>query len=295
MSTKLKVLVTGATGQQGGAVARVLHRDGHSVRAITRNPESDQAKVLASQDIELVTGDFNDPGTLTQAAEGFDAAYLMGTPFENGPAAETEHGQQAIDGLKAAGIGHIVYSSVGSADQKTGIPHFDSKYAVEQHLVASGVPYTISAPVFFMDNHTSPWTQPPLSSGQLAMAVPADRKLQYIALADIGDFGAHLIERRDSVFGKRYDIAGDELTGTETAAVLSKASGQTIDYSQVPIEVIRGMSEDLALMFEFFANVGYSADIAALRRDFPEVRWHSLSDWAANVDWASHGFNAAAA
>ncbi len=295
MSRKLKVLVTGATGQQGGAVAKVLHGDGHSVRAITRNPQGDQAKLLADQGIELVTGDFNDGQTIVRAAEGVDAAYLMGTPFESSPAAETEHGQQAIDALKAAGVGHIVYSSVGSADKKTGIPHFESKFAVEQHLISSGVPYTISAPVFFMENHTSPWTQPPLSSGTLALAMPANRKLQQIAVSDIGAFGALLIERRDSVFGKRYDIAGDELTGTESAAVLSKASGQPIEYSEVPIEVVRGMSEDLALMYEFFVSAGYSADVEGLRRDFPEVRWHRLADWAAELDWTALGARAAAA
>ena len=199
MSEKLKVLVTGATGQQGGAVAKVLHRDGHTVRAITRNPETDQAKLLADQGIELITDDFNDSQTIVRAAEGVDAAYLMSTPFESSPAAETENGQQAIDALKAAGVGHVVHSSVGSADKKTGIPHFESKFAVEQHLIASGVSYTISAPVFFMENHISPWAQPPLSSGKLALAMPADQKLQQIAVSDIGAFGAHLIERRELV------------------------------------------------------------------------------------------------
>ncbi len=285
MSNKLSVLITGATGQQGGAVAEVLHRDGHRVRALTRNPASDPAKNLARKGVEVVAGDFTDLASLKRAAQGVDTAYLMGTPFEAGASAETEHGRQAIDAFKAAGVGHIVYSSVASADQNTGIPHFESKSEVEDYLVASDVPYTISAPVFFMENHVSPWSLPALVNGQLAMALPAGRKLQQIAVNDIAEFGARLIERRERVFGKRFDIAGDELTGTETAAVLARASSRKVAYAEIPIAAVRKQSEDLALMNEWFDRVGYSADIAALRREFPEVNWHSLADWASKLDW----------
>ena len=295
MSNKLSVLVTGATGQQGGAVADVLHRDGHRVRAVSRNPASDAAENLARKGVEVVAGDFTDLASLKRAAEGVDTAYLMGTPFEAGTAAETEHGRQAIDAFKAAGVGHIVYSSVGSANKKTGIPHFESKYAVEEYLAASDVPYTINAPVFFMENHVSPWMLPALVNGQLAMALPAGRKLQQVAVNDIGEFGARLIERRERVFGKRFDIAGDELTGTETAATLARASRREIAYAEIPIEAVRSQSEDLALMNEWFDRVGYSTDIAALRREFPEVSWHSLADWANKLDWDEIALQPAAA
>ena len=287
MSSKLKVLVTGATGQQGGAVADVLHRDGHSVRALTRNPDGAAAQRLADKGVEVVRGEFTDEESLRRAADGVDSAYLMSTSFEAGTAAETEHGRHAIDAFTAAGVGHIVYSSVGSADQDTGIPHFDSKYAVERYLVASGAAYTISAPVFFMENHVAPWAVAPLLEGKLAMAMPADRKLQQIALSDIGEFGARLIERRESVFGKRFYIAGDDLDGTETAAVLAAASGRSIDYVALPMETVRARSEDIARTFEWFDRVGYSADIAGLRREFPEVTWHSLASWAGQLDWSA--------
>jgi uncharacterized protein YbjT (DUF2867 family) len=88
------------------------------------------------------------------------------------------------------------------------------------------------------------------------------------------------------VFGKRFDIAGDELTGDAQAKILSQAIGRPISYHEVPIATARQQSEDAALMFEWFDRVGYDADIAALRRDFPEVRWHSFADWARAFDWS---------
>ena len=288
MSDRLTVLVTGATGQQGGAVADTLHRDGHTVRALTRDPQGTAAAALAGRGIEVVGGDFTDRESLRRAAAGTDAAYLMGTPFEAGTDAEIEHGRTAIDVFRDAGVGHVVYSSVASTDRKTGIPHFESKFAVEQHLAASGVNYTISAPVFFMENHVAPWTIAALQAGNLAMALPAGRELQQIALADIGAFGARLIARRERVFGKRFDIAGDAVTGTEAAAAIGKAAGRAMAYVEVPLDAVRAQSEDLALMFEWFDNTGYAADIEALRRDFPEVGWHRFDAWAAAFDWSAY-------
>jgi uncharacterized protein YbjT (DUF2867 family) len=116
--------------------------------------------------------------------------------------------------------------------------------------------------------------------------MPAKRVLQLIALADIGTFVAALVERREQVFGKRFDIAGDELPGEEQAKILSQVLGRPIGYQEIPIAAARQQSEDAALMFEWFDRVGYDADIAALRRDFPDVRWHSFADWARDFDWS---------
>ena len=124
-------------------------------------------------------------------------------------------------------------------------------------------------------------TQP----GKVAMAMPGTRLLQQIAVADIGAFATAIIERREAVFGRRFDIAGDELTGDETAAALSKATGQTLRYEGFPPDVLRAQSEDMALMFEWFMGTGYSADVAGLRRDFPEVAWHDVEGWAQAQDW----------
>jgi uncharacterized protein YbjT (DUF2867 family) len=286
MPDKLTVFVTGATGQQGGAVTRALLARGHNVRALTRNPSSDAAKALTKAGVDVREGDFNDPATLTAAATGVDTAFVMGTPFEAGEAAEIRQGIAAIDAVKAAGVGHVIYSSVASADKQTGIPHFDSKYVVEQHLAASGLNYTISAPVWFMDNLFAPWMIGALRNGTIAIALDKAKPLQHVAVEDIGVFVASLAERREAVFGKRFDIAGDELTGEALTKALSEAMGRTFNYFDVPLDMIRQQSEDLATMFAWFDKVGYSADIDGLRRDFPEVKWHRFADWAKTRDWS---------
>ena len=286
MSIKRTVLVTGATGQQGGAVARALLSRGHRVKALTRKPDSDAARRLASAGAELVTGDLGDAASILRAARGVDAMFLMGDSTEAGTKEETRQGLIAAEAARDAGVGHLVYSSVAGADRKTGIPHFDSKYLVETHLAGLGIPYTISAPASFMENIVAPWSIGALRQGTFAFPMPPKRAIQLIAVADIGAFVAALIERRDQVFGQRFDLAGDELSGEAQAKILSDATGRQINFQEIPIAAARQQSEDVAIMFEWFDRVGADADIAALRRDFPEVRWHSLADWARAFDWS---------
>jgi uncharacterized protein YbjT (DUF2867 family) len=210
----------------------------------------------------------------------------MGNSYEGGTEEETRQGIVAADAAKAAGVGHLIYSSVADADRSTGIPHFESKYLVEKHIAGLGMPYTISAPAGFMENVVAPWAIDGLRRGMHAFALPPGRVLQLVAVADIGAFVSALAERREQVFGKRFDIAGDELSGEEQARILSQAIGRPIGYQEIPIAAARQQSEDAALMFEWFDRVGYDADIAALRRDFPEVGWHSFADWARSFDWS---------
>ncbi|MCH7574359.1 MAG: NmrA/HSCARG family protein [Candidatus Marinimicrobia bacterium] len=285
MSQSINVLVTGATGNQGGAVVQALLNRGHQVRALTRNSASPAADRLREQGVEIAVGDFSDQDSLVRAARGVDAVYAMATPFEGGVEQETAQGIAVADAAKAAGVGHLVYSSVASADRATGIPHFESKYEIEKHILSSGVPYTIIAPVFFMDNMLLPWVLPGLRQGKLAMAMPATRSLQQIAVADVGDIAASVFERRDAFIGRRIDIAGDEPTGDEAAAILSKVTGREIRYEGFSPDVLRAESEDMALMFEWFDTTGYAADIKGLRRDFPDVKWHTFEEWAHKQDW----------
>ncbi|HLZ68097.1 MAG TPA: NmrA/HSCARG family protein [Aliidongia sp.] len=287
MATKRSVLVTGATGQQGGAVARALLSRGHSVKALTRKPDSDAARELKSEGAEVVVGDLNDAAATLRAAGAVDTMFLMGNSYEAGVEEEIRQGIIAADAAKAAKVGHLIYSSVADANKKTGIPHFDSKYVVEKHIAGLGIPYTISAPVAFMENIVAPWSIGALSQGTHAFAMPPKRLLQLVSLADIGAFVAALVERREQVFGKRFDFAGDELSGEEQVKILSHAIGRPISYQEIPIAAARRQSEDVALMFEWFDSVGYDVDIAALHRDFPEVRWHSFGDWAREFDWSA--------
>lgn len=289
MTSKRSILVTGATGQQGGAVARALLSRGHRVKALTRKPDSEAARQLAAAGAEIVAGDLADTASVVKAATGVDTMFLMGNSYEAGLEEETRQGILAADAAKMAGIGHLIYSSVADADKKTGIPHFESKYLVEQNVRQLGIPYTISAPVAFMENAVAPWSIDALRQGIHAFAMPPKRVVQLVALADIGAFVAALAERREQVFGKRFDFAGDELSGEEQAKILSEAIGRPIQYQEIPIAVARQQSEDAALMFEWFDRVGYDVDIATLHREFSEVRWHGFADWARAFDWSASG------
>jgi uncharacterized protein YbjT (DUF2867 family) len=280
ISKALNVLVTGATGKQGGHLVRELLARGHSVRAMTRKPQSPAAAELAGRGVAIVTGDFDDQGSLERAARGVDTVFAMSTPYESGSKTETREGINIVRAAVTAGVKHLVYSSVAAADRATGIPHFDSKFEVEKEIRRSGVPFTIVAPVFFMENFIADYMAADIAKGSISMALPATRRVQQIAVSDIAQFTALVIERRESFFGKRIDIASDELTGVTVAAAISEVAGWPIKYTAVPIEAARQQNKESALMFEWFDRVGYDADIIGLRSFYPEVDWHRFSDWA---------------
>jgi uncharacterized protein YbjT (DUF2867 family) len=288
MADKLSVLVSGATGQQGGAVARMLLKKGHSVRAFVRRPASLEARELERLGAELAEGNFEEPSTIEDAAKGMDAVFVVATPFEAGTEVETRHGIAAADAARAAGVSHLVYSSVAGANQDTGIPHFDSKRKVEEYIEGLGVPYTIVAPVYFMDNLLAPWTLPQLKEGRFSMALPSSRPLQQIALSDIAAFTGVVLESREEFANQRVDVASDELSGREVAEILTRVTGHEVHYVELPLEQVRqAMGEDGARMFEWFDQVGYSADIEGLRREHPEVGWHTFEDWTKEQDWSA--------
>ena len=283
MSDSRLVLVTGSTGQQGGSVARRLLEGGFRVRGITRNVESDAAKELTGLGAEIVRAEFTDAGSLSAALEGVDAVFAMTTPFEAGVDAETGQDVALVDAAAAAGVDHFVYSSVASADKATGIPHFDSKYRVEEHLVSSDLRWSVVAPVYFMDNLLLPDTLNGLKDSKYAIALPADLPLQQIATDDIGGFAAHVLANPEEFAGTRIDIAGDELSSRDSADVLAGILGKPISAVEVPIDGIRSFGEDLAFMYEWFVSTGYVAEIDGLRSSYPEVGWTRFAEWAKRI------------
>lgn len=284
--TDSRILVTGATGQQGGSVVDALLKKGNAVFGLTRNTGSERADALNARGVHIVKGDMNDKDSLMIAFSGMDAVFLVITPFEAGVENETAQGINAIDAAKEAGVGYIVYSSVSDADRNTGIPHFDSKFLVEEHLKSSGVPYSIVAPAFFYDNMMSPWTLPGLQDGTLGQAMQRNIQLQSISVKNIGEFSALALTDRDRFQGKRINIAGDSLSGPEYAEKLGAASGREIEYFEVPMDMVRKNNEDMALMYEWFNSVGYSIAIENLKEQYPEVEWETFSDWTARQDWS---------
>jgi uncharacterized protein YbjT (DUF2867 family) len=199
---------------------------------------------------------------------------------------EVRQGSNLFAAAKAAGVGHVVYSSAAGADRQTGVPPYESKAEVERRLASFDVPSTIVAPVAFMENAFLPWTLPGLQQGTLALALPESRPLQHVALADLASFVTLVVEERERFLGGRIDLASDEVTGAEQAKFLSQASGREIGYVELPLEQVRSFSEELALLWEWADEVGHNVDIEGLRRDYPEVGWHTFAGWAAGQDWS---------
>ena len=276
------ILVTGATGQQGGAVARALLAKGQKVRVMTRHPE--KAASLAQAGAEVVQGDLTNQAILQMALRGVHGVFAMSTPFEAGMEAEVRQGIMLADAAKQAGIAHYVYTSVGSAHRNTGIPHFDSKWKVEQHIRQIGLPATVLRPVWFMENFTT--FAKPSAEGVLMLPMRPARKLAMVALKDIGEFGVAAFLRPKDFLGQAIDLAGDDLTMPETAALLTKAMGRPIRFQEFQMDQAEAaMGHDLATMFRWFNEVGYAIDIPGLKQQFG-IPLTTFAEWMKTMDWA---------
>jgi len=279
------ILVTGATGNQGGAVARHLLKSGYKVKAMTRNPQSEKAGMFKALGAEIVQGDYDDPASLERALTGVWGAFAVQNTWEAGVAREEEQGKRFAEIARSKGVYHFVYNSVGSAHRSTGIPHFENKWRIEQTVRGLKFPsYTILRPVFFMDNFVSPSFLPGLLEGKLRVGLRPETALQMIAVDDIGKFGFLAFSRHEEMKGVELDIAGDRHTMPETAKLLGLALGRQIDFEETPKEEVRKWSADYAVMLEWFDSVGYNVDIPALAKKY-DVRLTTLADWASRVNW----------
>ncbi len=279
------ILVMGATGQQGGAVARSLLSAGHKVRAMTRNTDSDAARALAEAGAEVVQGNFDDGDSVKAAMDGTWGAFAVQNTWEAGIEGEETQGKNIAQWAKDAGVQHYVYSSVGSAHRNTGIPHFDNKWRVEETIRGLGLPsFTILRPAFFMENLASPFFKPGIDEGAVTVSVGAETKLQMIAAADIGEYGRVAFEWHEDLNGRAIDIAGDELTMPETATMISSAAGREISFQPTPIDQVRQFSDDFAAMLEWFDSSGYEADIEGNAKEFG-IAPTRFKEWAAATSW----------
>jgi uncharacterized protein YbjT (DUF2867 family) len=278
MANQRVVLITGATGKQGGATIRHLAKQGgFTLRAMTRKPSSDAAKALAGLGVQLVTGDLNDPSSLERALEGAWGVFAVQNSWEAGVEKEEEQGKRIAELARKKGVQHFVYTSVGSAHKNTGIPHFDNKARVEQTVKALGFPsHVIFRPVFFMENLLSPWF---LQGDKLVTALNPATKVHMIAVDDIGKFGALAFTQADRMKGLELDIAGDSITMPESASIVSEIVKRPVSYQRIPIEAVRQNSADMAKMLEWFDTVGYSVDVPALQAQWG-IRLLTVKEWA---------------
>ncbi|HEX6307573.1 MAG TPA: NmrA/HSCARG family protein [Longimicrobiales bacterium] len=281
---KQEVLVLGATGVLGGAVAHALLHAGHPVRALTPDLADPVAHALRVRGARLTWMDPDDPGALRAAVDGVTTVFAVTSAAGRGAAAETRQGLDLIEHARECGVEHLVYSSEMAAATLTGVAHLDSKHEIEQYLHASGVPHTILCPGFLMETLlTTPWIEH-IHRGELPLSLAHGRRLQLIAAQDVAQFVALVVSRPEEFHARRVCIASDEATPIEMSAALARVIGHRI----VPAPP----ADDAALpepwtrdAFAWLDRIPGCASISLLRSRYPEVDWHTLDGWARRQSW----------
>jgi uncharacterized protein YbjT (DUF2867 family) len=266
------IAVTGATGQQGGAVTRKLLAEGWKVRALTRDVNKPAAQELKGLGAELVTGDMDNRAELDAAFQGAYGVFSVQNFWlpNVGYEGEINQGKSVADAAETAGVQHLVYSSVGAAHRGLGQKHFESKWIVEQHIQSIGVPYTIFRPAFFMENYN--WSRAQILNGTLtSIGLQPEKGLQSIAVEDIAIFVALAFANPEQYTGKTIELSGDELTESQIADTFTKVIGRPVKLTMPSGENSRVSDEEMTAMFNFFNGEAYNADIAALRKLHPEL------------------------
>jgi len=275
MTDKKIIAVVGATGAQGGGLARAILADpagGYAARALTRKPEGDNAKKLAAGGAEVVACDIEDVEAVKKAFAGAYAAFCVTNYWEHfSPEKELAQARAMAAAAKSAGVRHVIWSTLEDTRKwvplsddrmptlmnRYKVPHFDSKGSADHVFTDAGAPTTFLLTSFYWDNFTHLGMGPKKGpDGRLALTLPmADKKLPGIAVEDIGRCAYGIFKKGQEYVGKTVGIAGEHLTGAQMAASLAKALGKDVVYNAVSHEVYRGFgfpgAEDLGNMFQF--------------------------------------------
>jgi len=259
---------------------------GWKLRALTRNPQGHAAQSLARQGVELIHGDLEDAASVVRAAAGVYGIYSVQDFWAVGARREVQQGKNVADAARKVGVKHFVYSSVGGAERNTGIPHWESKWEVEKYIRSLGLPATVIRPATFMETYYIDQVEIGILKGKLADPIRADKPYQSIATDDIGAFVALAFERPTEFIGKELEIAGSELTNPEAAKIFSRVLGKPVKFQKLPLPLVRILlGKEFYIMFRWFNEAGYKADIPGLRRTYPEVHLHTLEEWLRNEGW----------
>lgn len=270
------ILVLGATGQQGGAVAELLLQDGWDVRAFTRDRSGKAAQELAKKGATLYEGNMQNRDELEVAMQDVYGVFSVQPPVWDLHAFEEEVrlGTNVADVAKQTGVQHFVYSSISGAEAQS---HFRTvaKWQVEKYIRELNLPATILRFTFFMENYISAYS--PIQNGTYAEAIAKDVPVNLIAVADIGAFVKIAFQDPGTFIGKTLEMAGDSLTPPELAATYSRATGQSIVYSPISIDTLRAQSETQANIYEWLNSGGHVVDLPALRALHPGLI--RFEDW----------------
>ena len=289
------ILVSGATGTQGGAVARELMRRGYTVRGLTRNPDSEPSRELSALGVTMVRGNFDDPASLDAALEGAYGAFSVQQYRGIGVEAEVRQSKAYADAARRAGVEHFVYSSVLYARLGTSVPQFESKREIEDYIRSLGfMKLSIIRPASFMTNLEA--AREAANNGVYRTPFPPELARLHIAPRDIGRFVAHFFDdlRRDlpisytpsatAVVTER-DIAGERISYADIAATMSRVMGKPVVYEQIPWEEYTRTATPTAISREtWFMENRVPLDVDDLRGEFPWLL--SLEDYLIGSGWA---------
>jgi uncharacterized protein YbjT (DUF2867 family) len=246
------ILVTGATGRQGGAAARHLLKDGWSVRALTRNPDTEKAKALKELGADVIKGDLNRPEELKHFFEDIFGVFSVQNPWVTRLDKETEHGIAIADLAAGGKVKHLVYSSAGPGKPGTGVPHFDSKLKIEEHIRGLGVPYTILRPAGFMELMKDKDFVPPLVAWNVTEKVLGkDFPLTWVACDDIGAVAAKVFASPGEFAGKDVVIAGDRKSMAQCREIYRSIHNKIPFRIPAPVWLFKVMQKDLWKMYQW--------------------------------------------
>ena len=283
MANNNVVLVTGGTGSQGGAtVTHLLAAKKVRVRVLTRNVESPKAKSLAARGVELVKGDFDDVASLKAALVGVSAAFSVQQWQQKGGAAKEEQdGKRFADAVKAAGSPHLVYSSAEGAERNSGLHHYESKWAIEQHIHALNLPVTILRPVGFMDTVGLPPMQRGMAFGMFRAAFGATLPVQFVATHDIGWFAARALEDPEHYAGRVIPLAGDELSISDIINTFATVTGKKPWAAPIPKLITKMVPKEFGDMFTWIRENGFKVNIPEVRKEYPQLL--TFAGWAKKI------------
>jgi uncharacterized protein YbjT (DUF2867 family) len=271
-------------------LSHLLKQGGWKLRALVHRADPRGIDGLRRQGVEVVQGDLEDVSSLEVSVRGAYGVYSIQNFWAVGARREVQQGRNLAAVATKAGVQHFVYSSVGGAERKTGIPHWESKWEIENYIRQLKLPATVLRPVSFMETYHILEVEVGILKGKLADAVRGDKPYQTIATDDIGAFAALAFARPKDFVGLELEIAGSELTNPEAAKVFSRVMGKPVKFRKLPLPIVRVfLGKEFYLMFRWFNEAGYKADIPELKRHYPEVHLHSLEEWLREDGWDKRG------
>ncbi len=267
------VLVTGATGKQGGAVARHLIRTETSLRVLTRNPDSERARTLSAAGAEVVAGDLDDRASLASALTGVDSVFSVQDYWSAGYDGEIRQARNLIEAAGEAGVSHLVQSTMADAPDGARLPrHFASKRAVEAILADSGIPHTLLGTVVFMDNFAEPGINGRLLMPMLAGTLDAETRLHLLAVDDIGAVAAAVLTDPAPFRDVRIDLAGDLLTVAGLKRAYRRATGRRPTPGRLPAWISRRVAAEFADQLRWHNECGFTVEPGSLPDGLPRLR-----------------------